>query len=72
MCVIIAMVMQTTLMDQLNVLLNPSTGLCQKGTTRGQRTLNLNYSFLPYGTIKSRCRWISHMPHTNMPRTDIW
>ena len=38
MCVIIAIVMQTTLMDQLRVLLNLSTGLGQKGATRGQRT----------------------------------
>ena len=38
MCVIIAMVMQTTLMDQLHVLLNPSTELGQKIATRGQHT----------------------------------
>ena len=38
MCVIIGMVMQITLMDQLNVLLNSSTGLCLKGATRRQRT----------------------------------
>ena len=33
---------------------------------------HLNYCFLPYGTVKTRCRWISHRPHTNMPKTDIW
>ena len=38
MCVIIAMVMQTTLMDKLHVLLNPSTERGQEGATRGQRT----------------------------------
>ena len=38
MCVIIAMVILTTLMDQLHVLLNSSAGLGQKGATRGQRT----------------------------------
>ena len=38
MCVMIAMVMQITLIDELYVLLNPSTGLGQKGNTRGQRT----------------------------------
>ena len=33
---------------------------------------HLNYCFLPYGTVKTRSRWISHRPHTNRPRTDIW
>ena len=48
MCVIIAMVMQTTLMDQLHVLLNPSTELGQKIATRGQHTFKfkLLLSFL--------------------------
>ena len=41
MCVFTAMVMHTTLMDQLHVLLNPSTVLGQKGVTRGQRTFKL-------------------------------
>ena len=38
MCVIIAMVMQTILMVQLHVLLNPSTELGQKIATGGQHT----------------------------------
>ena len=50
MCMIIAMVMQTTLMDQLHVLLNPGTGLGQKGATRGQRTLKFKLLF-PYYEI---------------------
>ena len=70
MCVIIAMVMQTTLVNSLHVLLNSSTGLGQEGATRANS--HLNYCFLPYGTVKTRCRWISHRPHTNRPRTDIW
>ena len=41
MCVIITMVMQTTLNDQLHVLLNPSTRLGHMGATRGQRTFKL-------------------------------
>ena len=45
MCVIIAMVTQTTLMDQLHVLPNPSTGLGQKGATRGQRTFKFKLLF---------------------------
>ena len=48
MSVIIAMVMQTTLMDYLHVLLNPSTGLGQEGATRGQRTFKLLLSSLRY------------------------
>ena len=48
MCVIIAMVMQTTLMDYLHVLLNSSTGLGQEGATRGQRTFKLLLSSLRY------------------------
>ena len=48
MCVIIAMVMQTTLMDYLHVLLNPSTGLGQEGATRGQGTFELLLSSLWY------------------------
>ena len=48
MCVIIAMVMQTTLMDKLHVLLNPSTGLGQEGATRGQRTFKLLLYSLRY------------------------
>ena len=46
MCVIISTAMQTTMMDQLHVLLNPSTGLGQKGATRGQRTFKLLLSSL--------------------------
>ena len=46
MCVIIALVMQTTLMDQLHVLHNPSAGLGQRGATRGQRTFKLLLYFL--------------------------
>ena len=46
MCVIIAMVMQTTMMDQLHVLLIPSTALGQKDATRGQRPLKLLLSSL--------------------------
>ena len=52
------------------VLLNPSTGLGQEGATLANA--HLNYCFLPYGTVKTRCRWISHRPHTNMHRTDLW
>ena len=37
MCAIIAMVMHTTLVDQLHVLPNSSTLIGQKGATRGQR-----------------------------------
>ena len=48
MCVIIAMVMQTTLMDYLHVLPNPSTGLGQEGATRGQSTFTLLISSLRY------------------------
>ena len=48
MCVIIAMIMQTTLMDLLHVLLNPSTGLGQEDATRGQRTFKLLLSSLRY------------------------
>ena len=48
MCVIIAMVMQTTLMDKLHVLLSPSTGLGQEGATRGQRIFTLLLSSLRY------------------------
>ena len=50
MCVIIAMVMQTTLMDQLHVLLNPNrpTGPVQEGATCGQRTFKLLLSSLWY------------------------
>ena len=33
---------------------------------------HLNYCFLPYGTVKTRCWWILHRPHTNMPGADIW
>ena len=40
------MVMQTTLMDQLHVSLNPSTGLGHKGAARGQRTFKLLLSSL--------------------------
>ena len=65
MCVIMAMVMQTTLMDQLHVLLNPSTGLGQKTATCGQRTFK-------YKLLLSFLLYISHRPHANMPRTDIW
>ena len=46
MCVIIAIVMQTTLMGY--VLFNPSTGLGEEGATRGQRTFKLLLSFLRY------------------------
>ena len=46
MCVIIVMVMQSTLIDQLHVLLNPYTGSGQKGASRGKRTFKL--CFLPY------------------------
>ena len=46
MCVIITMVMQTTLNDQLHVLLNPSTRLSHMGDTRGQRTFKLLFSSL--------------------------
>ena len=48
MCVIIAMVMQITLMNKLHVLLTPSTGLGQEGATRGQRTFKLLLSSLRY------------------------
>ena len=48
MCVIIATVMQTTLMDYLHVLFNPSTGLGQEGATRAQRTFKLLLSSLRY------------------------
>ena len=44
--VIIAMVIKTTLMDQLHVFLNPSTGLGQKGAPCGQRTFKLLLSSL--------------------------
>ena len=48
MCVIIAMVMQTTLVDYLHVFLNPSTGLGQECATRGRRTFKLLLSYLRY------------------------
>ena len=48
MCVFIAMIMQTTLMDYLHVLLNPRTGFWQEGATRGQRTFKLLLSSLRY------------------------
>ena len=52
MCVIIAiMVMPTTLMDQLHVLLNPSTGLGQKVPPVANAHLNVNYCFFPYYKI---------------------
>ena len=48
MCVIIAMVMQITLLDYLHVLLHSSTGFGQEGATRGQRTFKLLLSSLRY------------------------
>ena len=50
MCVIINLVMQTTLIDQLHVLLNPGTGLGQKVATRGQLTFKFKLLF-PYYKI---------------------